>query len=175
MHYRTQAAIGVNAYPLAPQISHCTLRRTAKANRFYVAMISGDGDLKSVLEQKVKKLGHVSLGDPLAYLVMHACGPKFHTVHNPIDLVNDQADDAHRRSSHQCSDCSDSTISQALEIADLLSSQALISPELRPERRLSVCGMNAALGKYSGGFPAKSACRETDVMVGSHAKTACSR
>jgi len=48
------SCIRVNAYPLAPQVSHCALHRTAKANRFYVAMISGDGDLKSVIEQKVK-------------------------------------------------------------------------------------------------------------------------
>src|SRR6266700_5432687 len=50
LHHRTQAAIGVNAYPLAPQISHRPFHRTAKANRFYVAMISGDGHLKSVIE-----------------------------------------------------------------------------------------------------------------------------
>ena len=39
-------------------------------------MISGDGDLKSMIKQKVKKLSHVSLGGPLVYLVMHACGPE---------------------------------------------------------------------------------------------------
>jgi len=131
-NYSVKIYIGVNAYPLAPQISHCTLRRTAKANRFYVAMISGDSDLKSVIEQKVKKLGHVSLGGPLPYLVMHACGPEFHAVHHPLTLVNNQADDAHRRSRHQCGDCLDSTISQALEIADLLSGQTLVGPKLRP-------------------------------------------
>src|SRR5512134_3995709 len=85
---------------------------------------------------------------------MHTCSPKFHTMHNPIDFVNDQANDAHRRASHQFSDCSDSTISQALEIADLFSGQALINPELRPQRRLSVCGMNAA-GEVQRWFPSK--------------------
>ena len=123
---------------------------------FNISMIRGQIDTEPVRQKQVEEVRHERLTSPLSDLVMHACSAKRHAVHYLIHCIDNQTDDARLGSGDYLLYAIQSTAAQSLGVCSLLWRQALLYPELCPQRGLLNSWYGCCSENRRAAFPQRS-------------------
>ena len=133
MYARAQHFVGIDPRALTPYVSDHAFGWPPASLRLDVSVVGCQVNREPVAEQLVQKPRHEPFAGPLPDLVVHARSAQLHAVHDPVDLVDDQAKRADVIPRQDLADAVEGAVSQPLGVTDGPRRRPLVHPESTPQ------------------------------------------